>query len=128
VDTALESAWGIRIERFKDATDVDTTADLQARAQAEVADSAPKYGFSVKLSESGMFQYGENGVRVGDLITVEINGVQRTDVLRECTLAFNRESGPTQTPVIGDVEQSSEIKLKNILTRIIRNISNRNKR
>jgi hypothetical protein len=128
IDTGLEDTWGVRIERFKDATDVDTTADLQSRAQAEVADNGPKYGFSVKLSESGMFQYGEKGVRVGDLITVEMAGVPRTDVLRECTLAFNREGGPTQAPVIGDVDQSPERKYASLFTKMIRAISSQNKR
>lgn len=128
-DTALESEYGMRIERFKDATDVDTTADLTARAQQEVADNGPKYGFSVKLSGSGMFQYGEKGVRVGDLLPIDIGGgVIRTDVLRECTLAFNRTDGPTQTPVVGDIDQSPSKALGVLLTRLIRATSNQDKR
>ena len=117
-DTALEATYRDVFEVFKDATDVDTAADLQARAQQTVTEGAPMYGFSVKLSESGMFRYGENGVRVGDRVTLDIGGSQRTDILRECTLAFNRESGPTQTPVIGSIDQNPDRALARFIARL----------
>jgi hypothetical protein len=107
IDTSLEALYPVR-EVFKDATDVDTTADLTARAAAEVVDQGPRSGFSVKLSESGMFQYGANGVRVGDRVSVNIGGQARTDVLRECTLANNVTDGHTQTPIIGDIDESPD--------------------
>ena len=121
-DTALEGRFGRVRETFKDATDVDTAADLQARAQQTVTEGAPTYGFSVKLSESGMFRYGENGIRVGDRVTLDIGGAERTDILRECTLAFNRESGPTQTPVIGDIDQGQELALVRFLNGLARGL------
>ncbi|WP_138443515.1 Gp37-like protein [Sinomonas susongensis] len=124
IDTALEDEYGMRVERFKDATDVDTTADLTSRAQQDVADNGPKFGFSVKLSESGMFQYGEYGVRVGDLVTVDIGGQERTDVLRECTLAFNVSEGPTQTPVIGDINESTDKALARYIGRLRAAVNN----
>lgn len=124
IDTALEAEYGMRIERFKDATDVDTTADLTSRAQQNVADNGPKYGFSVKLSESGMFQYGEHGVRVGDLVTVDIGGKLRTDVLRECTLAYNVSEGPTQTPVIGDISESADKAIARYVARLRAAVNN----
>ena len=119
VDTALETKYRDVFEVFKDATDVDTAADLQARAKQTTEEGAPTYGFSVTLSETGMFRYGSHGVQIGDRVTVEIGGVRRTDVLRECTLAFNRESGPTQTPVIGAIDQSPDRKLGKIIAGII---------
>jgi hypothetical protein len=128
VDTTLEATYGRVIEKFRDATDVDTTADLTARAQQEVTDNAPKYGFSVKLAESASFRYGgTNGVRVGDMVTVDIGGTTRTDVLRECTLAYSRDQGPTQTPVIGDIDQSSDRALARFLSGL-RDAINRNRR
>jgi hypothetical protein len=127
-DTALESEWGRVIEGYRDATDVDTTADLTARAQQEVGDNAPKFGFSVKLSESASFRYGgSKGVRVGDRVTVDIGGTTRTDVLRECTLAYSRDQGPTQSPVIGDIDQSSDRALARFLDGL-RSAFNRNRR
>jgi hypothetical protein len=119
VDSALESEWGRIVEGYRDATDADTTADLTARAQQEVTENAPRAGFSVKLSQSKTFRYGgQNGVRVGDIVTVDIGGQLKTDVLRECTLAYNRDSGPTQTPVIGDIDQTTD----HALVRIVRGI------
>ena len=128
VDTALETTYRDVFEVFKDATDVDTTADLQARAQQTVADGAPTYGFSVKLSESGMFRYGEHGVLVGDIIPLVIGGAERTDVLRECTLAFNRESGPTQSPLIGAIDQSPDRALAKVIATLMRGQRDNNKR
>ena len=124
VDSSLEASSGRVREVFKDATDVDTTTALQGRAQQTVTEGAPTYGFSVKLSESGMFRYGEKGVRVGDIVTVDIGGSQRTDVLRECTLAFNRESGPTQTPVIGAIDQTPERKTALFIARLAQGLRN----
>lgn len=107
VDTALEARYPLR-ESFRDATDVDTPAALADRAALQVVEGAPRFGFSVKLSESGMFQYGAAGVRVGDLVRVDIGGQVRTDVLRECTLAWNVGEGATQSPVVGDIDQSTD--------------------
>jgi hypothetical protein len=119
IDTGLESDWGRVIEGYRDATDANTTADLTARAQQELADNAPRAGFSVKLSQSQTFRYGgPNGVRVGDKVTVDIGGQLKTDVLRECTLAYSRDNGPTQTPVIGDIDQTTD----RALIRIVRGI------
>lgn len=118
VDASLESLHGDVFEVFKDATDVDTVAALQDRASQNLAENAPKYGFSVKLSESGMFRYGSAGVRVGDLVKVDIGGAVRTDVLRECTLAFNRDTGPTQSPVIGSIDQSTDQTLARFLGKL----------
>ena len=122
VDANLENAHGDVYEVFKDATDVDTSADLTARAAQTVTEGAPTYGFSVTLSETGMFRYGDKGVRVGDRVTVIIGGQERTDLLRECTLAFNRESGPTQTPVVGSIDQSPDKALGRFLSRLARGI------
>ena len=117
-DTSLEAQYRDVFEVFKDATDVDTAADLQARAKQTVVEGAPTYGFSLKLSESGMFRYGEKGVRVGDRVTLNIGGAERTDILRECTLAFNRESGPTQTPVIGSIDQNPDRAFARFIARL----------
>ena len=118
IDAGLESRFRRVRETFKDATDVDTTPALQSRATQTLAEGAPTYGFSVTLSESGMFRYGENGVRVGDRVTLDIGGSERTDILRECTLAFNRESGPTQTPVIGSIDQNPDRALARFIARL----------
>ncbi|MEW1813291.1 hypothetical protein AB0284_21620 [Pseudarthrobacter phenanthrenivorans] len=124
VDANLENAHGDVFEVFKDATDVDTAAALQDRAKQTLAEGKPTYGFSVKLSETGMFRYGQGGVLVGDLVPFEIAGATRTDVLRECTLAFNRDSGPTQTPVIGDIDQSTDRKLAKVIGGILAGLRN----
>ena len=123
IDSALEAEYPIR-EAFKDATDVDTTDALRDRATADLADQGPRAGLSVKLSESGMFQYGANGVRVGDVVTVDIGGQLRTDILRECTLSYNTGKGYTQTPVIGDIDQSPDRALARFVARLRAAVNN----
>lgn len=121
INTALETAMGPLgiAEGFRDATDADTTTILQDRAAQEVAERGPRSGFSITLAGNGTFQYGQDGFLVGDRVPVRIGGVERTDVLRECTLSWSRAEGPNQAPVIGELESGSD----RGLFRFIRNLA-----
>jgi hypothetical protein len=118
VDSTLESDYGDVVETYVDATNTAAQADLNGAAQQDVTKGAPLSGFSVTLSQTGQFQYGQNGVRVGDQVTVDIGGVTRTDVLRECTLAYSREQGETQTPVIGAINPTADRVLAKFLEKL----------
>jgi hypothetical protein len=127
VDSTLEADYGDIVETFVDATSATASADLTGAAQQDVAKGAPLSGLSVTLSQTGQFQYGEAGVRVGDQVTVNIGGVTRTDVLRECTLAYSRDQGETQTPVIGAINPTADRVLARFLERLRASI-NQNRR
>lgn len=93
--------WGTRVEAFRDATDVSTAAELDARGALTLAEGAPGAGISLELAETATFRYGRT-VRVGDVVTVEIApGFTLTDVVRSVVLAHGRDSGLTVTPRAG---------------------------
>lgn len=118
VDTGLESDYGDVVETYVDASSSSASADLTGAAQQDVTNGAPQSGFSVTLSQTGQFQYGNSGVRVGDSVTVDIGGATRTDVLRECTLAYDRTSGEQQTPVVGAQNPTADRVLASFLKKL----------
>lgn len=113
VSTGLESTWGDVNEMFTDATDLDTTAALDARGTQTLAAKGALAGLSVSLAESNTFRYNPSGagasVRVGDQISMQVGpGIVVTDVLREATLSYNVATGLSVTPTVGDSPSTDE--------------------
>lgn len=112
VNTTLETTWKRKKEAFIDSTDVDTSADLDAKGDAHLADSGVATGLSVVLSENKSFRYnpaGGAGVRVGDKITMEVGlPTTITDILREATLSFTPDRGLFITPTIGQSRSAQD--------------------
>jgi len=121
IDTAREAEHGDVIEVFTDAGGADSAAALTAAGQATLDEGAAKSGFSVELSETKVFRYGGDGVRVGDRVTVDIGGQLLTDVLREANLVWNRDTGLTITPTIG-ADTSVDKKMASIILKLARGI------
>lgn len=111
VDTARETAWGDKIEVFRDARDTSTGDIYQARANETLAEGAPLSGFKLTLSETENFRYGNNGVRVGDRVTVRMGSLTVTDILREATLVWDADNGETITPIVGERSDDPGMKL-----------------
>ena len=122
-DNALQADYNEVLESFRDARDADTDAVLVSRAQEELADKAPKSGFAIHLSETEHFQYGKDGLVVGAEVTISINGITRTDILREVTLSYSRDEGLETTPVVGDIQDSPERTIANFLARLKKGIT-----
>ena len=108
IDHAREGEWGDVIETFVDARDLKHDepgfeAAAAARMQERLAAGRPLAGLSVSLAEAGRFRYGRPGVRVGDLVRVELapGTAPVEDVLRAATLTWG-PSGARVTPVIGE--------------------------
>lgn len=106
VDAAVEADIGWKIERWRDARDVDAGADmennLQARGRDTLKEGAKKAGLSLELAETARFQYGRN-VRVGDRVSLDIGTPEPiTDVLAEATLSWTQDDGWKRTPKVGD--------------------------
>ena len=122
-DNALEADYNEVLEAFRDARDADTDTVLVSRAQEELTDKAPKSGFAIHLSETEHFQYGKDGLVVGAQVTISINGITRTDILREVTLSYSRDDGLETTPVVGDIQDSPERTIANFLARLKKGIT-----
>lgn len=122
-DTTLEADYNEVLEVFRDARDAETDTVLVSRAQEELADRVPKSGFAIHLSETEHFQYGRDGLVVGAEVTISINNVTRTDILREVTLSYTRDDGLDTTPVVGDIQDSPERIIANFLARLKKGIT-----
>ena len=127
VNTDLEAAYNDAIEVHRLGSNGSSTGDpltmLAADAQEALAESVPKHGFAVKLSETGTFRYGENNLVVGALVTISVGGVTRTDYLREVTMTYSRADGVGVTPVVGDIQDNPDRVIASFLARLKKSIS-----
>lgn len=129
-DTDLEDEYQDVIEGFVDARDIrddDPNFEdlMEARAAEALAEGAPRSGLSLALAESTTFRYGADGVRVGDLVTVQLDtGATVTDVLREATLTHSPDNGVDVTPLVGENPGGEAAIARAIaaLTRSVRNL------
>lgn len=109
-DAALASKWGVRVgfkapDGGKSGEDLAAVqANVQQATTAGLKDNGPKTGISVKLSETGTFEYGAaSGLLVGKRVAIDLEGVKRTDILREVQFSYSAENGDKTTPVVGDI-------------------------
>jgi hypothetical protein len=123
VDSTLETAHHDIVEVFKEATDADTAAVLTTRANEALAEGVGKSGFAVRLSETENFRYGVNGLVVGAMVTVDVGGVTRTDVLREVTMTYSRARGVEVVPVVGEVTDNPDKTIAQFLSRLKKSVS-----
>lgn len=109
----LEARFGYTIESFVDAGSTESSTARDAEGTKALADGGPKSGLKLTLSESKSFRYGgENGVHVGDRVTVDLgDGATTTDLLREVTLSYSRDNGLAVTPSVGDHEDDPDAAL-----------------
>jgi hypothetical protein len=103
IDTTAESLWGMKREVFVDASDAATSALLDARGDAAIAEGAATAGLKLMLAETDSFRYGDQ-LRVGDLVTTKLvpGADPITDVLREAVISWSADEGLSATPVVGD--------------------------
>lgn len=121
VDWAREAQYADMIEDFRDARDAADTAVLADRAQESLTAGRAMAGLSLTLSESETFQYGgEDGVHVGDIVSVDLGSFVITDVLREARFNWDVESGLTVTPSVGEKVQSPEDQVASAVRQLAR--------
>lgn len=124
-----QAEWGDVIEVLTDAGSEVLTADRAAAGQKTLDAAGPKAGFGITLQETKAFHYGgPGGLRVGDMVTANVAGQDRTDVLREATLSWDRENGFRVAPVMGDHTDDPDkflLSLVATLRRGVRNLTNR---
>lgn len=125
VDAAREAATRDPIEIFVDAGDQQLAADIIAKGKAAVDAAGEKYGATVTLDETSVFQYGgPDGVRVGDRLSIELGaGIPPiVDVLREPELTFTREEGYRATFSVGNTGDHPDAIIAATLDELVRGI------
>jgi hypothetical protein len=91
--------WG-RVEQFRDRRDTTDTVELDQQAQTELADGASKRGFALTPIETESIRFGHT-YQLGDRVTVVIDGVPVTDIVREVVITLDA-AGETVAPTVGD--------------------------
>lgn len=119
----LEAAYNTIIETYDDIADADTLAKLNAAAAKKLDDMGSRSGFAVRLAETDLFRYGQNGLVVGALVTISVGGITRTDYLREVTMTYSRDDGVEVTPVVGEIQDSPDRSVAKFLARLMKSIN-----
>lgn len=127
VDGERETLYGEISEAFLDATDVTTSAQLDARGSQQLAERAATSGLSVTLADAPSLRLLRD-IHVGDRLAIRIGPVEVIDVLREATISWRPDTGLRVTPAVGGWTSSPQRELVNIVSRIAREVSNLGRR
>lgn len=98
-DTNSITRWN-RFEQFADARDTTDLATLQQRGDAALAQMAATTQFALTLAPQKAIVYGAD-FGLGDTVTVIIDGVTYSDIVREVQIQLDRASAETVTPAVG---------------------------
>ncbi|QEP06193.1 hypothetical protein [Glutamicibacter sp. ZJUTW] len=110
IDTALESSYKWAVESFVDARDTDDPAEISGRMAEVLEDGAPKFGLTAELVQSESFRYGQH-YQVGDKITVDVDGLMITDILREAPFRWSHDEGLQISPAVGERSDDPDLVL-----------------
>jgi hypothetical protein len=116
-DTAAELLWGDRIEVFRDARDVTTTATMNERGDETLFDAKGEMSITCELAETDSFHLGGvDGLNVGQIVTAEVgNGnITLTDVLRQIDFSWDADSGLKLKAQIGQPLEPTAKLMKHI--------------
>ncbi|POM24084.1 hypothetical protein BTM25_27110 [Actinomadura rubteroloni] len=107
-----DAAWpGLRIEEFLDGTDSGDGQDSLTPAQMAAGrfeEARGKASITFEPIDTDAVVLGRD-YRKGDTVTIEIDGIPWSDVVREVRYTRNSDDGEIVTPVIGDDEESPRI-------------------
>lgn len=112
-----EAAHGYGVERFIDARDTDESVEIDERMVDALFEGAPKSGFDLTLVQNEGFEYGKT-YNVGDIVTVDVGDMIKTDVLRSVHFEWVKDSGMRVTPKIGDEVDDADLALARAVRRM----------
>ena len=122
-DPALRAQWGDLIEITADASSATLLADQLTAGRSALDAAGPTSGFAVTLGETDTFHYGgDGGIHVGDLATINVLGQDRTEVVREAVLSWDRTDGFTVAPAIGEHSDDPNKKLLGFIQQLARGL------
>ncbi|HEX2642596.1 MAG TPA: hypothetical protein VHU81_06370 [Thermoanaerobaculia bacterium] len=122
--TSSETDWLVT-EKFEDATEGDTDAEMSARGAELLVEYAPQAGFSVTPEDTVSMRYAEH-YNVGDKVRVEVaNGVFIPDTVTQVVLSHQPGSAPLATPTVGNSDAANKSSalarsVRTTLTRLLR--------
>lgn len=96
-----------RFYLFKDARDTNDDATLVKRAKEILAENAAKVSISAELSEGPGFRFAAD-YDVGDIITLNLGGIEYEQQVREVQIDWTREAGLVIKPVLGEKETQED--------------------
>lgn len=126
VATDAEGDWGMVVETFVDARDVDHVEDPTGgvrRGTEKLTELAETVSVSTTLAETKVWRVGRN-LNLGDLVRVEpLPGISSVERVSEITLTWTAAEGLVVVPVIGDPDTAEPERLLALhLSRIARGI------
>jgi hypothetical protein len=89
-----------RVEAFVDRRDTSDTTLLAQSAAEHLAANKDATGFNAVLTESLTLRYGTDFV-LGDKVTVAVEGVTFTEIVREVAITVSSEEGETIVAAVG---------------------------
>lgn len=98
-DAVSVARWG-RVEQSVDRRDTTDPAELAQAAQEALVEGAAKTGLSLSVVDTESVRYLEH-YQLGDIVSVIVDGITVTDVVREVTITLNQD-GERMAPTIGD--------------------------
>lgn len=133
IDTALETAHGVRLNLTRDARDVagdDPALEtiLAARMDESLLEGAPKASLKCELVESDAFRFGVT-FGLGDRVSIRLAGAPViTDSVRSVAFDWSPGDGVRVTPRVGEWADLSDAPLVKQVTALTRAVSNIEKR
>ena len=105
LDAVAQGVVRGRREQFLDARDLETEADIRARAIVTLAEAGATLSARIPLAETEGFRcYGPGGVHPGTLVDIDLIGRQWMDTVNEITTTWTVDEGLTVVPVAGGLE------------------------
>lgn len=93
------AAWGMMVETFRDQRQTEVVTELLAAGQEELENNGDQTGLELVPLETEAVTFGDT-YDVGDEVTVIVNGVAITDIVREARIEV-ADDVATVTPVVG---------------------------
>lgn len=127
VDSARETAWGMKREVFRDARNTDVGADLSIDGNKALADGDVKSSLSTTLNEQSWFQY-RAGYVLGDIVTINVGPVTVSDVISRVAITETLGEGIKVVPSVGDINDSGDKKLAAAIGKLARGVRDQGRR
>lgn len=106
IERSRTSAWGRRIEMFKDQRDTDDAAALEQSATEQLDDGAAGAAASFTVVEAPGLVYGVD-YHLGDTVTVELSAATISEPVRAVELTWDGH-GRTAALTLGDHDQADD--------------------
>lgn len=99
INTAAETAWGMRVEKFADRRDTSDTTTLDQSGSTALTDDGPTTSLELGTVDIPNMRFGDD-FYLGDIVTAVVAGVPVTDVVRQVSITVNADRADVK-PLVG---------------------------